>query len=43
MKDPILYPYDEGFSYDMGFQIKAKNGDDWVKTLTTVQESFRWG
>ena len=26
MKDPILYPYDEGFSYDMGFQIKAKNG-----------------
>lgn len=30
---PILYPYDEGFSYDMGFQIKAKDGDNWVKIL----------
>ena len=30
---PILYPYDEGFSYDMGFQIVAKDSDDWVNIL----------
>ena len=43
MKDPILYPYDEGFSYDMGFQIKAKNGDDWVKILHDGTGEFSLG
>lgn len=33
IKDPILYPYDEGFSYDMGFQIEAEDGIKWVNIL----------
>lgn len=43
MKDPILYPYDEGFSYDMGFQIVAKDSDDWVKILHDGTGEFSLG
>ena len=41
VKDPILYPYEDEFGYDISFDIKTKDGNkDYVKIIEGISDEF---
>lgn len=39
-KEPILYPYEEEFGYDIFFNIRVKNKRDYVRVLQGISDEF---